>query len=146
VAETIENNLRRTIIDQSPINPKYYDRMSELLDALIEQRRQQALSYQDYLEQVKQLARQVKPHRTADTGQYPAAMDTPGKRSLYDNLDQNEALVLKIDTAVRYTKKPTGSATSSKSGKWPTPCGKSPGYTVDLKQVMDLLKNQDEYQ
>jgi type I restriction enzyme R subunit len=38
VAETIENNVRKLIIDEQPINPKYYEKMSELLDALIEQR------------------------------------------------------------------------------------------------------------
>jgi type I restriction enzyme, R subunit len=43
VAETIENNVRRLIIDQSAVNPKYYEKMSELLDALILQRRQEAL-------------------------------------------------------------------------------------------------------
>ena len=40
VAEAIENNVRKLIIDEQPINPKYYEKMSELLDALIEQRRQ----------------------------------------------------------------------------------------------------------
>ncbi len=45
VAETIENNVRKLIIDEQPINPKYYDKMSELLDALIEQRRQGVLDY-----------------------------------------------------------------------------------------------------
>ena len=49
MAETIENNVRKLIIDESPINPKYYEKMSELLDALIGQRKQEALSYQEYL-------------------------------------------------------------------------------------------------
>jgi type I restriction enzyme R subunit len=40
VAETIENNVRKLIIDESPINPKYYEKMSELLDALIAQRKE----------------------------------------------------------------------------------------------------------
>ena len=35
VAETIENNVRKLIIDENSINPKYYDKMSELLDELI---------------------------------------------------------------------------------------------------------------
>ena len=35
VAETIENNVRRIIIDEMAVNPKYYEKMSELLDALI---------------------------------------------------------------------------------------------------------------
>ncbi|MFQ5705731.1 MAG: type I restriction endonuclease subunit R, partial [Gemmatimonadales bacterium] len=34
MAETIENNVRRLIIDESAVNPKYYEKMSELLDAL----------------------------------------------------------------------------------------------------------------
>jgi type I restriction enzyme R subunit len=51
VAETIENNVRRLIIDEQPINPKYYEKMSQLLDALIAQRRQAALDYQKYLQQ-----------------------------------------------------------------------------------------------
>ena len=34
-AETIENNLRRVIIDESPTNPMYYEKMSALLDELI---------------------------------------------------------------------------------------------------------------
>ena len=31
VAEAIENNIRRLIIDEQPINPKYYEKMSALL-------------------------------------------------------------------------------------------------------------------
>jgi type I restriction enzyme R subunit len=33
VAETVINNMRKVIIDERAMNPKYYDRMSELLDA-----------------------------------------------------------------------------------------------------------------
>ena len=41
------------------MNPKYYDKMSELLDDLIRQRQQEALSYKEYLEQLLALAAQV---------------------------------------------------------------------------------------
>ena len=41
--------------DEQPINPKYYEKMSELLDALIEQRKQEALDYQKYLEAIVEL-------------------------------------------------------------------------------------------
>ncbi|MEO0373747.1 MAG: HsdR family type I site-specific deoxyribonuclease [Cyanobacteria bacterium P01_A01_bin.17] len=147
VAETIENNLRRTIIDESPVNPKYYERMSELLDALIEQRRQQALSYQEYLEKVKQLARQVKPLADATPSNYPLAIDTAAKRSLYDNLGQDEVLVTRIDTAVRYTKKADWIGNKFKEREVANAVREeSAGYNVDLKSVMELLKNQSEYQ
>src|SRR5699024_10594085 len=36
-AETIVNNVRKTIVDEQAMNPKYYESMSTLLDALIEQ-------------------------------------------------------------------------------------------------------------
>ncbi|PZV02945.1 MAG: restriction endonuclease subunit R [Leptolyngbya sp.] len=145
VAETIENNMRRVITDESLVNPKYYDRMSELLDALIEQRRQQAISYQEYLEQVKQLAGQVKPGATQDN--YPNSMDTQAKRSLYDNLGQDEALALRIDTAVRYTKKADWIGNKFKEREVARAVREeSAGYNVNLDQVMELLKNQREYQ
>lgn len=147
VAETIENNMRRTITDESPVNPKYYERMSELLDALIEQRRQQALSYQEYLEKVKQLARQVKPPADAVQGNYPKSIDTSAKRALYDNLGQDEALVLRLDTAVRYTKKADWIGNKFKEREVANAVREeSASYDVDLPAVMELLKNQSEYQ
>ena len=145
VAETIENNMRRVITDESPVNPKYYDRMSELLDALIEQRRQQAISYQEYLEQVKQLAGQVKPG--ASQGNYPTSMDTQAKRSLYDNLGQDETLALRIDTAVRYTKKADWIGNKFKEREVARAVREeAAGYNVNLDEVMQLLKEQREYQ
>ena len=60
MAEAIENNVRRTIVDENPVNPKYYEKMSVLLDELIELRRSQAISYQEYLEKVRELAMKVK--------------------------------------------------------------------------------------
>jgi hypothetical protein len=45
VAETIESNVRRLILGEMAVNPKYYERMSDLLDALIAERKRQALDY-----------------------------------------------------------------------------------------------------
>jgi type I restriction enzyme R subunit len=147
VAETIENNMRRTIVDESPINPKYYERMSELLDALIEQRRQQALSYQEYLEQVKQLARQVKPSASTVQANYPDSIDTSAKRSLYDNLGQDEALVLRLDTAIRYTKKADWIGNRFKEREVAGVIREeAAGYNVDVDEVLEIVKKQREYQ
>jgi type I restriction enzyme R subunit len=99
VAEAIENNVRKLIIDEQPINPKYYEKMSELLDALIEQRRQEALDYQEYLRRIVDLTKKVTSPEAS--GAYPTTMNTPGKRALYDNLGRNEALALAVDSAVR---------------------------------------------
>ncbi len=97
VAETIENNVRRLIIDESPINPKYYEKMSQLLDALIEQRKQEALDYQEYLKRIVELTRRAK-NPTVDS--YPKTLNTPAKRAFFDNLGKNEELAVAIDAAV----------------------------------------------
>lgn len=34
--QLIENNVRKTIVDENPVNPKYYEQMSVLLDELID--------------------------------------------------------------------------------------------------------------
>jgi type I restriction enzyme R subunit len=99
VAETIENNVRKLIIDEQPINPKYYEKMSELLDALIAQRKKEAVDYQKYLENIVALAKKVSNPALGES--YPSAFNTPAKRALYDNLGKEETLALAVDSAVR---------------------------------------------
>jgi len=93
MAEAIENNVRRLIIDEMAVNPKYYDRMSELLDALIAQRRQEALDYRVYLERIVELAGRVAaPENQAE---YPTRINNAALRALYDNLEGVDALVVR---------------------------------------------------
>lgn len=115
VAETIENNVRKLIIDESPINPRYYETMSSLLDALIEQRRAGALEYQAYLAQIVELTWQAKSPGGQLT--YPAALDTQAKRALYDNLDQCEALALVVDQEVRNSRQDNWRSNNMKTKK-----------------------------
>lgn len=94
VAETIENNVRKLITDEMPTNPKYYQRMSELLDELVKKRKQADLEYRKYLEEIIALSKKVK--NPSESESYPNEIDTRGKQALYDNLgkDKNKAYVL----------------------------------------------------
>jgi type I restriction enzyme R subunit len=83
MAETIENNVRRLIIDEMAVNPKYYEKMSHLLDALILQRKQEALDYKSYLAAIVRLTKQV---NQPEAQHYPNSINSPARRSLYDNL------------------------------------------------------------
>ena len=83
MAETIENNVRRLIINERAVNPKYYDKMSELLDALIHKRREEALDYKAYLVEIIELTKQVSRQ---ESGQYPLTTNSGALRALYDNL------------------------------------------------------------
>jgi type I restriction enzyme R subunit len=99
MAEAIENNVRKLIIDEAPVNPKYYEKMSQLLDALIAERKRDALEYEEYLRKLVELTRQAANPQLGSA--YPAAMNTPGKRALYDNLQADETLAARVDAAVR---------------------------------------------
>lgn len=89
MAETIENNVRRLIIEEMAINPKYYERMSQLLDALIAQRKQEAIDYATYLARVVELSRKVSQQGGST---YPANINSPLRRVLFDNLRSIAAL------------------------------------------------------
>ena len=95
MAETIENNLRKVIIEESPTNPMYYEKMSVLLDELIKMRKEATLKYEKYLQAIIALSGMVKKPNT--TTEYPASLNTATKRNLYDNLDKNEALAIDLD-------------------------------------------------
>ena len=103
VAETIENNVRRLIIDESAVNPRYYEKMSELLDALILQRKQEALNYREYLDRIVQLARRASDPATRSS--YPARIDSGPLRALFDNLKEPDGSIREPRT-IRYTETP----------------------------------------
>jgi type I restriction enzyme R subunit len=102
VSETIENNVRKVIIEESQTNPKYYEKMSKLLDELIQQRKNETLEYQEYLKRITALAQSIaNPNQTSN---YPVSLTTSARRALYDNLDQDEELAIMLDSVVQYTK------------------------------------------
>ncbi|HEY1068740.1 MAG TPA: HsdR family type I site-specific deoxyribonuclease [Pirellulales bacterium] len=98
IAETIENNVRSKIIKEHLSDPAYYEKMSKLLDEIISSRKAKAIEYEEYLKQIALLVKKVDAGKADDT---PPALDTPGKRALFNNLGQDEALALKIDAAVQ---------------------------------------------
>ena len=85
MAETIENNVRRILVDAAAVNPKYYERMSRLLDALILERRRQSLAYRDYLDRIIALTKRIRRPDATEAG-YPPSIDTAALRALFDNL------------------------------------------------------------
>ena len=110
VAETIENNVRRLIVDRTPVNPRYYEKMSKLLDDLILQRRKEAADYKAYLAELAKLAEQVtNPEQGLPA---PPSINTPALMAIFRNLPEHydpeearEKKALALDRAIRDTKK-----------------------------------------
>lgn len=98
VAETIENNVRSKIIKEHLNDPAYYEKMSALLDEIINARKAKAIEYEEYLKRIAELAKRVEAGQGDET---PQSLNTPGLRALYNNLNQNEELAIKIDEVVK---------------------------------------------
>lgn len=145
MAETIENNMRKVIIDEKDVNPKYYEKMSELLDALIEERRKQALDYKEYLQRVKELSVQVVNPGGLNSEAYPSSVDTPGKKSFYDNFEADEVWVAKIDTAIRTAKKADWIGNPQKEREVAGAIYNAIGDDERIEKIVELAKNQHEY-
>ncbi|MBC5793678.1 HsdR family type I site-specific deoxyribonuclease [Sphaerospermopsis sp. LEGE 00249] len=142
VAETIENNLRKLIIEQEPTNPKYFEKISILLNELIAIRQDETLAYQEYLQKIVALAKQI--HQPSTSSQYPESLDTPAKRSLYDNLDQNEELALNIDAAVRNSQQDSWRGNKMKERLIKNAIKKFI-KPEDLESIFEIIKQQSEY-
>ena len=144
VAETIENNVRKLIINESPVDPAYYDKMSMLLDALIELRRKGALSYKEYLEKIAKLTKEA-TMPGGGPGGYPPGVKTAAQRALYNNLGKDEGLALEVDAAIL----------GSLQNGWKTSAMKSKRVRNAIKGVLnddtladtilELAKHQNDY-
>lgn len=100
VAEIIENNVRSKIVEEHLLDPKYFEHMSVLLQELIEKRKQDMISYQEYLKEMAELVRQVNQGKKDDL---PDSLNTKGKVALYHTLE-DENLALACENAVQYAK------------------------------------------
>jgi type I restriction enzyme R subunit len=138
VAETIENNLRKVIIDQQPTNPKYFEKMSTLLNEVIKVRKAAAQDYQAYLKQIVELSKQVV--EPSNSSQYPQSLNSPAKRALYDNLNQNEVLALAIDAAIRRTKKDGWRGNKIKEREVKNAIKQRLDSPEDLERIFEIVK------
>lgn len=152
IAATIENNVRRLIVDKSDINPKYYANMSKLLEELIHQRTQGAMDYRAYLSEIEALSVQV---NDPNTHTYGAHINTSALRALNDNLgdattDRREEMALTIDEAIRRTKKHDWRGTHAKRMEVRNAIAKViddqfSNENLDLDVIFELVMNQNDY-
>jgi len=128
VAETIENNVRQKIIKNHLLDPAFFNEMSVLLDEIIKQRKDNAIGYEDFLKRIAELAVKVNAGKSEST---PERIKTNGQRALYNNLENDEDLALKVhETVVKY-----------KPDSWR---GNVPKENVIKKKLYELFEDEVE--
>lgn len=102
-AESIENNIRKKVVERMVINPAYYARMSAILEQLIADRKKGVLQYAELLDAYVELARNATKPENND--HYPESIRVHGGlRALYDNCGEDEAYALGLHKAIMKAK------------------------------------------
>ena len=153
IAATIENNIRRVIVDKSDINPKYYEEMSKLLEDLIRQRKQGAMDYRAYLSEIEGLSTQVREPNTHTD--YSDTINTGALRALFDNLgdapaNRREDIALALNDAILNARRDDWRGNRFKEIEVHNAIVRviSEDFgddTIDIDTIFELVKNQNEY-
>lgn len=144
VAETLEANMRKVIIQEMPVNPAYYEKMSVLLHELIQQRKSAAIRYEEFLKKMAKLAADINPN-SSGRGEYPESVNTPAKRALYDNLNKNEELAMVLDHDIVYGKKVDWIGDVIKEREVKNIIKRHISGKEKVGQILDIVKSQREY-
>ncbi|MGH4013634.1 MAG: type I restriction endonuclease subunit R [Pseudonocardiaceae bacterium] len=144
VAETITNNMRKLIIDKRAMNPKYYDKMSELLDTILEERRQGALGYKEYLAKLLEYA--TKLGKGESDTEYPEWANNGARRALIDFFYPSTEIAVEIDTTIRHTKPDSWVGNPIKEKKVKRAIARTLPDDFDrLDELFELVKARHEY-
>lgn len=141
-AEIIENNVRRKIIQERLNDPAYYNKMSELLDEVIKFRKEKAENYEEYLKKIEELAKKV---QTGKAGSTPSSLKTQGQRALYNNLNNNEALALQIDSKVKNVRPADWRGVQTRENVIKQALWEILNDDAEVERVFQIIVNQREY-
>ena len=148
IAEVLAANMRKMIISERPNNPAYFDKMSELLNQLLQEQKDGKLQYKEL---IGKLIDKLKEARSAVKTKYPASIDSKGKQSLYDNLGNDEALTLRVHDTIKANARDgfrdmDGSGMKKMKALRRAVEGVLQGFEVDkIDDVMQIIVAQKEY-
>jgi type I restriction enzyme R subunit len=142
IAETIENNVRSKIVKEHLSDPAYYEKMSALLDEIIADRKARAIEYEEYLKRIGWLAQHVQTGQADDT---PKAVNTPGRRALYNNLNLDADLALRVDAAIHAARPDDWRGVPTKERAIKAALYHELGDHDLVEKVFNIILNQSEY-
>ena len=143
-AEAIENNIRKKVVEKILINPKYYEKMSAILDELIKARREGAIAYEQMLEKYVDLIKNAESPE--NNPRYPESIRHSGAlRAFYDNCGEDEALAIAIDKAVRESKQADFRHNEFKERRIKQALYKVLNDKDEVERIYNLVVEQKEY-
>jgi len=141
VAETIENNIRSTLIKDHLADPAFHEKMSGLLEEVIKIRKQSADRYAEYLKEIEKLVKQVNSGTVIQTS---SKIDSRGKKALF-NLLKHEEQALELHDFVLSNKEAGWQGNRLKTSKLCNMIKKQIQEGSLLDKLMDILLTHEEY-
>lgn len=143
-AEVIENNIRRKIVEKILINPKYYEKMSEILEELIRSRRDGAIAYEKLLDKYIELVKKTEEPET--NTHYPESIrHSEALRAFYDNCGEDEELAIALDHAVRTSKQADFRYNEFKERRIKQALFKEVEDKYEVERIYNIAVEQGEY-
>lgn len=151
-AEIIENNLKHEIVKKMSSNERYYGKLSEMLEDVIEQRKIEAMSYEEYLKQVVELAQSIL-HPEEDENYPEGIRDSAARRAIYDYLEYDFELTIGVDHAIRVSIRPRWQEHFQRAqavrlaiyNKLIAAARTEAKATEETEDIFDIAKRQAEY-
>lgn len=144
-AEAIENNIRKKVVEKIVLNPKYYEKMSAVLEQLILERKQGVISYSQLLDKYITLARNVmKPEENSE--HYPEKVrGNAALRALYDNTGSDVDLAVTLHAAVLRSKMDRFRNDPVKERRIKRELLKILNSKDEVERVFKIIVEQEEY-
>lgn len=142
VAETIENNVRQKIIRDHLLDPAFFEEMSTLLNEIIKERKANAVSYEEYLKKIADIAAKV---QSGKSGSLPDEIKTPAQRALYNNMGQNVEQTIALDAAVKYAKQDSWRGNDPKEKLIKAAIYRIVNDVDEVERLFAIIKQQREY-
>lgn len=143
-AETIENNIRKKVVERMAVNPAYYARMSAVLEQIIAQRKRDVDAYRTLLQQYIDLVRRI--DTPEDTDRYPESIRASAAlRALYDNCGENEELAQRLHGAVLRSKMADFRDYPPRTRRVKQALYEILGDEAEVERVFNLIAVQEEY-
>jgi len=124
-------------------DPAYFDEMSKLLSEIIKERKADAVSYEEYLKKIAELAKRVK---NSAYDNLPAGIKTNAQRALYNNLGKNEKLAVLVDTAVYSSRRADWRGNIPSENLIKQAIYKELKDEAEVERIFRIVEEQSEYQ
>jgi len=143
-AESIENNIRKKVVERMVINPAYYARMSAILEQLMIDRKKGVIQYSELLDAYVELAKNAtKPEENTH---YPESIrGHGGLHALYDNCGEDEVYALKLHKAIMNAKQDGFRNNPAKENRIKRALYQIVNDDNEVERIYRIVVEQEEY-